>query len=71
MQWDCTPQKLAEALAPLLSDTPERAAQIAALAELDHRMRLPEGLAPSEAAARAVMETVATVIPAKAGIQRS
>ena len=71
VQWDCTPQKLAEALAPLLSDTPERAAQIAALAELDHRMRLPEGLAPSEAAARAVMETVATVIPAKAGIQRS
>ncbi len=58
LQGECNRERLAEALMPLLDDTPARAAQIAALARLDARMRLPGGLAPSEAAATAVMETV-------------
>lgn len=48
---DATPEKLAAALAPLLSDGPERAAQLAALGRLDETMRLPGGMAPSERAA--------------------
>jgi lipid-A-disaccharide synthase len=58
VQQACKPRSLADALLPLMYDTPERATQVAALAELDHRMRLPNGEAPSEAAARAVLETV-------------
>jgi lipid-A-disaccharide synthase len=58
VQADCNPRALAAALGPLLDDTPERATQVAALARLDARMRLPDGVAPSEAAARAVWETL-------------
>jgi len=58
VQQDCTPDKLAAALVALMRDGPERAAQVAALAELDERMQLPGGVAPSEAAATAVLETV-------------
>ena len=58
VQQDCTPDKLAAALVALMRDGPERAAQVAALAELDGRMQLPGGVAPSEAAAAAVLETV-------------
>jgi lipid-A-disaccharide synthase len=58
VQQDCMPDKLAAALVALVRDGPERAAQIAALAELDGRMQLPGGVAPSEAAAAAVLETV-------------
>ena len=58
VQQDCTPDKLAAALVALMRDGPERAAQVAALAELDERMQLPGGVAPSEAAAAAVLETV-------------
>jgi lipid-A-disaccharide synthase len=54
MQEDCTPDKLAAALAPLLSDTPERAAQLAALATVPLRLDLPQGT-PSETAARIVL----------------
>jgi lipid-A-disaccharide synthase len=60
VQHDCAPQKLADALKLLMDETPERTAQVEALAELDARMRLPGGMAPSEAAARAVLETLAT-----------
>ena len=58
LQEDCNPAALAAALRPLMDDTPERAAQLAALARLDETMRLPDGTAPSEAAARAVLEAV-------------
>ena len=58
LQGECRPERLAAALAPLLEDSNERAAQLAALARLDERMRLPSGLKPSEAAAQAVLETV-------------
>ena len=40
LQEDCTPDKLAAALAPLLRDTPERRAQLAALARIPQQMLL-------------------------------
>lgn len=46
---------LADALAPLLTDTDARAAQLAALAEIPARMLL-DGTTPTEAAARIVLE---------------
>jgi lipid-A-disaccharide synthase len=58
LQAECNPQALATALGPLLDDTPARAAQVSALAKLDALMKLPDGVAPSEAAARAVLETI-------------
>ena len=54
IQEDCTPAKLSAALAPLLSDTPERANQVAALAKIRQRMFLPEGT-PSGKAAEIVL----------------
>ncbi|MBV1704976.1 MAG: lipid-A-disaccharide synthase, partial [Hyphomicrobiales bacterium] len=57
LQADCTPGKLADALAPLVPPASlAREAQVAALAELDRRMALPGGEAPSMAAARATLE---------------
>ena len=38
LQEDCTPDKLAAALEPLLRDTPERRAQLAALARIPRKM---------------------------------
>jgi lipid-A-disaccharide synthase len=58
LQWDCTPAHLAAALAAIMRDGPVRSAQLAALARLDALMRLPDGEAPSERAAR---ETLATI----------
>jgi lipid-A-disaccharide synthase len=55
IQWDCTPDKLAETLLPLLDDTPERRRQIEAFARLDELMSIGEE-APSERAARLVRE---------------
>jgi lipid-A-disaccharide synthase len=52
-----TPDRLAPALAAILRDGPERAAQEAALGRLDEKMRLPEGETPSGRAARLVLET--------------
>ena len=58
VQWDCTPEKLAEALAPLLSEGPDRNAQTDAFARLDALMSTGEET-PSERAARVVHETIA------------
>ncbi len=58
LQWDCAPARLAAALAAIMRDGPVRSAQLAALARLDALMRLPDGEAPSERAAR---ETLATI----------
>ena len=58
LQGECRPERLAAALAPLMEDSSERVAQLAAFARLDERMRLPGGLKPSEAAAQAVLETL-------------
>ena len=54
---DSTPERLAEALAPLLSDSPERAAQLAAFQKIESRMRLDHGTS-SARAAEMVIETV-------------
>jgi lipid-A-disaccharide synthase len=54
-QEDCTGGKLANALAPLLEDGPERARQLAALARIPAALQV-EGYAPSEAAARIVLD---------------
>ena len=54
-QEDCTGGKLANALAPLLENGPERARQLAALARIPAALQV-EGYAPSEAAARIVLD---------------
>ncbi len=59
LQRDCNPATLSAELAPILRDSPARAAQVEALARLDAAMRLPDGGAPSAHAARAVLETIA------------
>lgn len=56
------PDNLAAALLPLLSASPERAAQLAAFSLLDAAMRLPDGRPPSVSAAAAVLE-IAGVAP--------
>ncbi|HWJ20373.1 MAG TPA: lipid-A-disaccharide synthase [Geobacterales bacterium] len=50
IQEDCTPTKLSSALAPLLIDTPERGAQLAALATIRQKMFLLEGTPSGKAA---------------------
>ncbi len=54
MQDNCTPEKLARALAELMVDTPARRAQVAALARVPGVMQLASGT-PSEAAAAIVV----------------
>ena len=54
IQAACTPEGLADEVAPLLEGGEARAAQVAALAEVAARVRVPEP--PSEAAARLVLE---------------
>ena len=58
LQRECAPENLAAALIPLIEDTPQRAAQIAALRRLDALMRLPDGEAPSARAARLILQTI-------------
>jgi lipid-A-disaccharide synthase len=58
IQWDCTPDKLAAALVPLLARTPERQAQLKAFARLDEVMSTGDET-PSARAARIVAEVVA------------
>ncbi|WP_112664130.1 lipid-A-disaccharide synthase [Microvirga flavescens] len=57
IQWDCTPEKLADALLPLLTDTPERRRQIEAFVKMDDLMRIGDEK-PSERAARIVDEVL-------------
>lgn len=57
IQWDCTPEKLRDALLPLMSDSSERQRQVAAFAKLDDLMRIGDET-PSERAARIVAEVV-------------
>jgi len=58
IQEDCTPEALASALLPLLSDSPERQKQEAALRRLDTLMQIGDEV-PSERAARIVGEVLA------------
>jgi lipid-A-disaccharide synthase len=55
LQRDCTPERLAEALVPLLSDTPQRQRQIEAFARLDGIMGAG-GEPPSVKAAQIVLD---------------
>lgn len=57
VQWDCTPEKLLEALEPLTRDSPERRAQIEALGRLDDAMEASAPTTPSERAAAIVLAT--------------
>ncbi len=54
IQEACTPANLAEALAPLVADGPERARQVAALARMPAALQVA-GSSPSEAAAGIVL----------------
>jgi lipid-A-disaccharide synthase len=54
LQENCTPENLANALLPLLEDSPERRAQLAAFARLDAIMKLKEAR-PAESAATVVL----------------
>jgi lipid-A-disaccharide synthase len=55
LQRDCTPQKLAAALVPLMSDSPERRRQIEAFGRLDAVMGAGGALSPSSRAADIVL----------------
>lgn len=55
LQADANPQTLAQALLPLLHETPERHAQLQAFSKLDDLMQLPTGT-PSENAAGLVLD---------------
>lgn len=55
IQRDCTPERLAAALLPLLSDTAERRAQIEAFARLDSVMQIGSAV-PSDRAATIVLD---------------
>jgi lipid-A-disaccharide synthase len=56
LQGDCTAPALADALAPLLADTPERRRQVEAFARLDDVMGLPA--TPSAKAADIVLSVI-------------
>ena len=58
IQWDCTAEKLAAALDPLLSDPAAAAAQRAGIEQALDQLRPPGGLLPSEAAAQAVLALI-------------
>jgi lipid-A-disaccharide synthase len=58
LQRDCTPERLAAALVPLLSDTPERRRQIEAFARLDALMDIGKAT-PSDRAAAVVLDCAA------------
>lgn len=57
IDWQATPKNLAQALVPLLRDTPERRRQLAAFDRLDGLMTL-DGTTPSVCAADRVLSTV-------------
>ncbi|RFB80224.1 lipid-A-disaccharide synthase [Methylovirgula sp. 4M-Z18] len=58
IQADCAPGPLAEALFPLLTQSPAREAQVSGLKKLAHLMQLPGGESPSAAAARVVLQVM-------------
>jgi lipid-A-disaccharide synthase len=57
LQEDCTGEKLADALQPLLGESAVREKQIAALARIPGLMQLPQGT-PSQAAAAAILRVL-------------
>ena len=59
LQENCEPQRIADAVAPLVNDGPARAAQISAFSRIDQKLMPASGEMPSEAAARIVEEMAA------------
>lgn len=55
VQADCTPERLADTLAPLMAGGPARRTQLDALGRIDGMMRLANDEEPSRAAARIVL----------------
>ncbi|WP_342150693.1 lipid-A-disaccharide synthase [Methylorubrum sp. SB2] len=55
VQTDCTPERLADTLAPLMAGGSARRTQLDALSRIDGMMRLPGDEEPSRAAARIVL----------------
>jgi lipid-A-disaccharide synthase len=60
LQYLCTPESLSGSLLPLLSDTPERARQLAAFGRLDTLMEIGKA-APSNRAAAVVLDCATTL----------
>ena len=60
VQWDCTPDKLHEALRPLLRAGPERDRQVTAFARLDAIMQVGAPTSPSARAAEVVMDVASS-----------
>jgi lipid-A-disaccharide synthase len=58
LQEDCVPEKLADALAPLVEGGPERQRQLAGLERIAGAMMLEQGEAPSERAAAVVLHVM-------------
>ncbi len=58
LQRDCTPEKLAAALLPLLADTPQRRRQVEAFGRLDRLMEIGQA-SPSDRAASIVLDCAA------------
>lgn len=55
-----TPEALSAAIAPLVTDSPERRAQLKLFSDVERVMTLPDELDPAVAAARAVVDALAT-----------
>ncbi|NBN62302.1 lipid-A-disaccharide synthase [Pannonibacter tanglangensis] len=55
---EAEPERLAQVVERLLTDTPDREAQVTAFADLDQTMRLPDGHSQSGTAARLVLELI-------------
>ena len=69
IQEDCTPVKLAGALTPLLSDTPERQRQLEGLDKIADKMLLA-GTTPSERAARTALDVIEAGIKKRLEVPR-
>ena len=71
VQWDCTPDKLAEALLPLLENGPDRRRQLEAFEGLDGIMVATDPTKPSERAAAIVADAIAAGRAARGARRRS
>jgi lipid-A-disaccharide synthase len=69
LQEDCTPEKLAAALLPLLGDTPERQRQLEGLGSIAEKMLLG-GTTPSEKAAETAIELIEAGIKHRLSVPR-
>ncbi len=69
IQEDCTPAKLAGALTPLFSDTPERQRQLEGLGKIADKMLLV-GTTPSERAAKTALDVIEAGIKKRLEVPR-